>query len=57
MQSGASVTLAADTVNGSEITNRDANGNPIVVPEIPPAPTAYDGQFIQMDVTNVVPMP
>jgi len=27
------------------------------VPGIPPAPAAYDGQFIQMDVINVVPMP
>ena len=56
MQSGASITLAADTVNGSEIDNLDANGNPIIVPEISPAPAAYNGQFIQMDVTNVVPM-
>jgi len=56
MQSSASVSLSADTVDGIEITNLDANGNPIVVPGIPPAPTAYNGQFIQMDVTNVVPM-
>ena len=56
MQSSASVSLSADTVDGIEITNLDANGNPIVVPAIPPAPAAYDGQFIQMDVTNVVPM-
>ncbi len=55
MQSGASVTLAADNMNGSEIINQDASGNPIVVPEISPAPAAYNGQFIQMDVTNVVP--
>jgi len=57
MQSSASVSLSADTVDGIEITNLDANGNPIVVPGISPAPAAYDGQFIQMDVTNVVPMP
>jgi hypothetical protein len=57
MQSSASVSLSADTVDGIEITNLDANGNPIVVPGIPPAPAAYDGQFIQMDVINVVPMP
>jgi hypothetical protein len=57
MQSGASVTLAADCINGSEIINQDANGTPIVVPGISPAPAAYNGQFIQMDVTNVVPMP
>lgn len=57
MQSGARITLAADTVNGSEIINRDANGSPIVVPGISPAPTAYNGQFIQMDVIDVVPMP
>jgi hypothetical protein len=56
MQSNASVRLSADTVDGIEITNQDGNGNPIVVPEISPAPTAYNGQFIQMDVTNVVPM-
>jgi hypothetical protein len=57
MKSSASVSLAADTVDGVEITNQDGNGNSIVVPGIPPSPDAYNGQFIQMDVINVVSMP
>ena len=36
-----------------EIPNVDDQGNPIVVPEISPAPLPYDGQFIQVDVVAV----
>lgn len=50
---GATVSLIAQTVDGHQIKNIDPNGTPIVVPGIPPAPAAYDGQFIQMDVVSV----
>ena len=41
------------TIDGHEIENGDASNNPIVVPSIAPAPSPYDGQFIQMDVDAV----
>ena len=36
-----------------QIQNVDADGAPIVPSGVPPAPDAYDGQFIQMDVVAV----
>jgi hypothetical protein len=54
---GATVTLTADPLDGLEIKNRDSNGMPIVIPGIPPAPAAFDGQFIQMDVLSVSQAP
>lgn len=51
---GATITLSATAKDGLEIKNRDAaTGAPIVVPDVPPAPNAYAGQFIQIDVLNV----
>lgn len=52
---GATVTLVADPVDSAteEIVNTDGTGTPIVVPGVPPAPAAFDGQFIQMDVLTV----
>ena len=52
---GATVTLTADSVDGGQIIDIDASGNAIVVPGIAPAPNAYDGQFVQMDVVSVTP--
>lgn len=52
---GATVTLTADDDEGTSIINVDAAGNPIVVPGIPPAPAAFDGQFLQIDVISVTP--
>jgi hypothetical protein len=52
---GATVTLTADSTEGTEIMNLDPNGNPEVVPGVAPAPAAYDGQFLQMDVVSVTP--
>jgi hypothetical protein len=57
MAAGATVTLTADAVDGHEIENLDMTtdpANPIIVPGVPPAPAAYNGQFIQMDVLSVV---
>lgn len=53
MDGGATVTLSAKPIDGHEIENKDANGVPLVVPEITPAPDAYNGQFVQMDVISV----
>jgi hypothetical protein len=36
------------------IFNHDQVGNPIVVRNIPPAPAAFDGQFLQVDVVSIV---
>ena len=54
-QGGAVFTLFASTVDGerTEILNRDADGGAIVVPGVPPAPDAFDGQFLQLDVEGV----
>jgi len=57
VDAGATVDLFADTVGGSEIANRDADGNPIYVEDVPPWPEWYDGQFVQMDVVSVAPAP
>jgi len=55
---GARVQLNASTGNdAAQLTNRDAAGQAIVVPGIAPAPSAYDGQFVQMDVVSVTPVP
>lgn len=55
VEAGADVTLFATAADGAQYKNIDAetNGNPIVVPDIPPAPNAYDGQFVQMDVVSI----
>jgi hypothetical protein len=53
MAGGAAITLTGDPVDGQQILNIDDAGQPIVVPDIPPAPKPFDGQFIQMDVVSV----
>lgn len=55
MAAGATVTLSADAQDHTLITNQDDKKKPIVVPDVPPAPESFDGQFIQMDVTKVAP--
>lgn len=52
---GATVTLTADAIEGTEIMNIDPTGTPIVIPGIAPAPAAFNGQFLQMDVMSVTP--
>lgn len=54
---GADVQLVADSVNDLEIENVGAGGHAIVVAGVPPAPRAFDGQFIQMDVVAVTRAP
>lgn len=55
MAGGTTVTLSGDPTDGREIENVSADGTPIVIPGVPPAPAAYNGQFIQMDVVRVAP--
>lgn len=50
IQGGSLVTLIADPIDGAERLNKDANGNPWIVPGVPPYPAAYDGQFCQLDI-------
>jgi len=50
VNAGATITLAADPVDGVEINNE----NDVVVPGVPPDPQPYNGQFVQMDVVSVV---
>lgn len=53
MQGGATVTLYATAKDALEIVNIDSSGVPILVPDVTPYPSAYDGQFVQMDVLSV----
>ncbi len=46
---GATVGLLIDTIDGSQVDN---NGD-VVVPGIPPAPDAFDGQFVQIDAVSI----
>jgi hypothetical protein len=58
MNAGATVTLTANAVDDQEIYNNNGtDGGPVYVPGVPPYPAAYNGQFIQMDVTLVVSTP
>ena len=53
MQGGATVTLMADEQDGALISNIDDKDKPVIIPDVPPAPQPFDGQFIQMDVISV----
>jgi len=54
IDTGSTVLLDAISVDAQEIRNLDSSGKPIVVPDVKPAPKAFDGQFIQMDVLAIV---
>ena len=56
VKGGSKVILSANAQDGALISNHDGKGNPIIIPGIDPAPAAYDGQFIQMDVLSVEPI-
>ncbi len=49
VEGGAKLTFQGDGQNGRMITNFSK----LVVPGIPPAPEAFNGQFIQLNVTDV----
>jgi hypothetical protein len=44
------VRLSFDSVDGSQVENADN----LVVDGIPPAPDAFDGQFLQIDATAIM---
>lgn len=54
---GATVTIAHVDDNACSTRNLDMGGAPIVVPGIAPAPAAFDGQFLQVDLVDAVAMP
>lgn len=49
VETGAVVGLRLDAVDGFQIRNHDN----LVVDDIPPAPDAFDGQFVQIDVLAI----
>jgi hypothetical protein len=53
VRDGASVTLAGDAADGFQVRNVDDRGAPIVIDGIPPAPDAFNGQFMQIDVVAI----
>jgi hypothetical protein len=56
-KAGTVVSLSADSIDSAQVDNHSDPGDPVIVPGIPPAPTFYDGQFIQMDVVSVTERP
>jgi len=50
IEGGATLTFHGNGQNGRMITNFSK----LTVPEVPPAPEPFNGQFIQLNVTNVV---
>ena len=50
---GANVTLTGDSQDSKLLSNHDMKGNPVLVPDLPPAPNPFDGQFVQIDVVGV----
>jgi hypothetical protein len=57
MKAGATVTLTGNSIDKLEISNMGPDGGPVYVPGVPPYPQAYNGQFVQMDVTAVTAAP
>jgi hypothetical protein len=57
MEAASTITLTAVTTDGEEITNQDTTNTPIIIPGISPYPSAYNGQFVQMDIVSVAPAP
>jgi hypothetical protein len=60
IRGGTGVTMTMIDPNNIAIANPGGSSGasePYVVPEIPPFPDAFHGQFIQMDVLSVTPTP
>lgn len=49
IETGATVGLRLEAVDGLQIRNHDN----LVIDDIPPAPDAFDGQFVQIDVLAI----
>jgi hypothetical protein len=54
---GATLTITHGDTNSCSAINQDDDGDPIVIPEIPPAPDPFDGQFVQIDLVGALPLP
>jgi hypothetical protein len=54
---GATITLSSASIDSLIAKNLDQAGTPIVIPGIPPAPAAFKGQFVQVDVETVMLAP
>jgi hypothetical protein len=50
IDAGATVRIDFDEIDGSQVSNNDD----LVVDGIPPAPDAFDGQFLQIDTTAIM---
>lgn len=50
IEAGATLRVDFDAIDGSQV----ANGDDLVVPAIPPAPDAFDGQFVQLDAVAIM---
>lgn len=50
IETGATVRVELDAIDGSQVANDDD----LVVPAIPPAPDAFDGQFVQLDAVAIM---
>jgi hypothetical protein len=50
---GATVNLMAETNDAAILKNLDGAGTPLVAPGVPPAPSTFNGQFMQIDVVDV----
>jgi hypothetical protein len=55
MMAAANLQLIADPVDGIEYENAQPDGGPVVPAGVPPAPAAFNGQFVQVDVIAVTP--
>jgi hypothetical protein len=54
---GATITLSSTSIDNLIAKNLAQAGTPIVIPGITPAPAAFNGQFVQVDVETVVLAP
>jgi hypothetical protein len=57
VEAGSTLLLTADSIESSIVANLDTLGQPFVVPDVPPAPQPFDGQFVQIDVVSVTAAP
>jgi hypothetical protein len=57
IRGGSRVTFDVDGDGSIPDGHQVSNFDQTVVPDVPPAPMAYDGQFIQLDVVSAVAAP
>jgi hypothetical protein len=56
VQGGATLTVSMSDTNNCTTKNlAEGSTTPIVIPGIPPAPDAFDGQFVQIDAVDIIP--